>query len=318
MHVDPVDPPGGVSTIDSIGAAETPAATPTPAPIPTSTPSTQPTPTPAPIPTSTTNTTPTPTPPRSLRAPIIVGASAIALGLGLLGHQALSTALYEAAWSRLTTAETALTETIDRYELTLDRSTVAAVRAEALQAVAVGDLVAPDAVEGLRSDTAELRTVLESAPAPAGPLTGLFADPVEFAPAWERYADVVAMADAVPARDAAVAQFDDAVSDIRTAQQAVLDRTDVVFAGAFDRAAAEIDAHPLASYRTALGVRHIIDADGVDGYGSTGSRRAPPDSPPSPMRSRRCARRTPRRRPPGGSIRSAPRSRRSRVRSRRA
>ena len=255
-HVEPVDPTGGESTIDQTGEAATQTPTTTLAP-----PST---PTPGPSPTSTTNTTP-PTSRRSLRAPIIVGVSAIALGLGLLGHQVLSTSLYEAAWSTLTAAETALTETTDRYERALDRSTIAAARAEALQAVAAGDLVSPDTVEGFRSDIAELRSVLESTPTPRGPLTGLFADPAEFAPAWERYADVVAMAEAIPARDAAVARFDDATSDVRTAQQDVLDRTDALFAEAFERAAAEIDAHPLASYRTTLGVRHLIDADGEDG-----------------------------------------------------
>jgi len=207
---------------------------------------------------------PTTAPRGSLRAPIIVGVSAIALGVGLLGHQLLSTAAYEQLWSRLSSAEAQLGETIDRYEDALDRSTAVAVRAEALHAVIGGDLVAPEMVEGLQADAADLRTVLETAPAPAGPLTGLFEEPAVFAPAWERYADVVAMADAIPVRDAAIARFDEAASAVKEARQAVLDRTDAVFASAFDRSSAEIDEHPLASYRTTLGVRHLIDAGPVN------------------------------------------------------
>ena len=207
--------------------------------------------------------------PSSLRGPIIVGAAALAIGLGLLGHQLVSTAAYEQAWSRLTSAETELAETIDGYERTLDRSEVVAARAEALQAVADGDLVAAEEVDGLRADAAELRTVLEAAPPPTGPITGRFDEPTEFAPAWERYADLVAIADALPARDDAIARLDDATSVVRAARQGVVDRTDAVFAGAYARADAEIDANPLASYRTILGVRHLVDAGGVDGQSTS-------------------------------------------------
>ena len=251
-----MDQPGGVNAVDPERAR-------------TATPIASPHATPKPA-------TPTPTaaaaPPRSsLRAPIIVGAAALAIGLGLIGHQLVSTAAYEQAWSRLTSAETELAETIDAYERTLDRSEVAAARAEALQAVADGDLVAAEEVDGLRADAAELRTVLEAAPPPTGPITGRFDEPTEFAPAWERYADLVAIADALPARDAAIARLDEATSVVRAARQAVVDRTDAVFTVAYERADAEIDANPLASYRTVLGVRHLVDDGGGGGVGESTS-----------------------------------------------
>ncbi|RZS67978.1 hypothetical protein EV187_0400 [Agromyces ramosus] len=205
----------------------------------------------------------------SVRGPVIVGAAALAIGLGLLGHQLVSTTAYEQAWSRLTSVETQLADTIESYERTLDRSEVVAVRAEALQTVAGGDLVAPDEVDALRAETAELRAALEAAPPPTGPITGRFEEPSTFAPAWERYADLVGIADALPARDTAISRFDEATFVVREARQAVVDRTDAVFTSAYERAEAEIDANALASYRTVLGVRHLIDAGGVDGQSTS-------------------------------------------------
>ena len=239
-----VDPPGGMSTI--VETRPEPPAAPPVAP-------------------------PSAAPRRSSRVPIIVAVSAALIGLGLLGQQFLSTTLYEQLWLRLTSAEAHLTETIDDYERVLDRSSSAAARADALEAVVGGDLVTPEAVEGLRADAAELRSVLESAPAPTGPLTGRFEDPAEFAPAWDRYADAIAMAEALPARDATIDAFDDAASDIADARQAVIDRTDEVFAVALEHAEAEIAAHPLATYRTTLDLRHLIDGGGVDGQSMSAS-----------------------------------------------
>lgn len=252
--MDPVEQAGGVNAVDHERArAARPIGSPHAPPQPAA-----PTPTAAAAP-----------PRSSLRAPIIVGAAALAIGLGLLGHQLVSTAAYEQAWSRLTSAETELAETIDAYERTLDRSEVVVARAEALQAVADGDLVAAEEVDGLRADAAELRTVLEAAPPPTGPITGRFDEPTEFAPAWERYADLVAIADAVPARDAAIARLEEATSVVRAARQAVVDRTDAVFTVAYERADAEIDANPLASYRTVLDVRHLVDGGGVGGQSAS-------------------------------------------------
>ena len=254
--MDPVDQPGGVSTVDHERArTATPIASPEAPPQP-------PTQPPTPTPTAVSSRS-------SLRGPIIVGAAALAIGLGLLGHQLVSTAAYEQAWSRLTSAETELAETIDAYERTLDRSEVVAVQAEALQAVADGDLVAPEEVDGLRADAAELRAALEAAPPPTGPITGRFDEPTTFAPAWERYADLVGIADALPARDAAITRLDEATSVVRAARQAVVDRTDAVFTDAYERADAEVDANPLASYRTVLGVQHLVDAGGVEGQSTS-------------------------------------------------
>ena len=64
---------------------------------------------------------------------------------------------------------------------------------------------------------------------------------------------------------------------VRAARQAVVDRTEAVFTGAYERADAELDANPLASYRTVLGVRHLVDGGGVE----RPVRRAPPGSPRS-------------------------------------
>jgi hypothetical protein len=207
----------------------------------------------------------------SKRVPIVVGVAAVLIGLGLLGHQFLSTTAYEQSWSRLTVAEGQLTETIDAYERVLDRSNSAAARADALHAVVGGDLVTPEVVEELRADAAELRSALESAPAPTGPLTGRFEDPAEFAPAWDRYADVIAMAHAIPARDAAIDEIDGAASAVSDARRAVLESTDAVFAVAFERAAAELDAHPQATYRSTLDVRHLIGGADVDGQSMSAS-----------------------------------------------
>ena len=56
---------------------------------------------------------------------------------------------------------------------------------------------------------------------------------------------------------------------MRQARQAVLDRTEALFTGALERAGAEVDANPLASYRTVLGVRHLVDAGGEDGQSAS-------------------------------------------------
>jgi hypothetical protein len=204
-----------------------------------------------------------------LRAAAMVAGTAVALALGILGHQWISTTAYEELWTTLTAAETELHETIDDYEVGLDRSDAVAARAEALRAVVGVDLVAPEAARGLGADADALAAALDTAPAANGPITGRFEEPDQSSPAWERYADVVAMAGALPDRTDAIAEFEQADAEVRQAREAVVDRVEAVFASARDRAAAEIASHPLATYRSVLDVRHLIDGSGVDGQSNS-------------------------------------------------
>ena len=199
----------------------------------------------------------------------IVAGTAVALALGVLGHQWISTTAYEEVWTTLASTEAELTETIDGYEAGLERSDAVAARADALRTVVGGDLVSPEIVEALGVETDALAASLDAAPSPTGPLTGLFDEPTEFSPAWERYADLVAMAEALPERAEALETFRQAEADVRRARETVAERVDAVFANARERADAEIASHPLATYRTVLDVRHLIDGSGVDGQSNS-------------------------------------------------
>jgi hypothetical protein len=203
------------------------------------------------------------------RSAALVAGTAVALALGILAHQWISTTAYDVVWATLASTEAELTETIDEYEAALGRSEAVAARADSLRTVVGGDLVSPELVEALSTDTDALAASLDTAPAPTGPLTGLFDDPAEFSPAWERYADLVAMAEALPERVDALQTFEQAEAEVRHARETVAERVDAVFASARERADAEIAAHPLATYRSVLDVRHLMDGSGVDGQSNS-------------------------------------------------
>ncbi|WP_400994144.1 hypothetical protein [Agromyces sp. GXQ0307] len=205
-----------------------------------------------------------PTPPMAPRTPRRVGGLAGAIIIAAVvagwavGHQLIASAVHAEAWPAWVAADAAFDEAATDYRETAERAESAIDRGDALVGIAVGDLVAEEDRASLQASIDEAREVI--ADRPASPGIAALGDPASFAPAWERYADLVSMLELVPSREAAAARYADARDLVAEGSLAIADATEALIAGTEARAASAVEENPSATVASRVAVEEAIAA----------------------------------------------------------
>lgn len=210
---------------------------------------------------------------RPTRGTGAIAVAAVALGLLVsgIGHQVLSAELHRAMWPVWTTADARHDDAVAAYDEAVAGGASLADRAEALEGVLTPDLVREEDRVALAGALDGLRAALEAgtgaAPLGIADLTG----PEEFAPPWDRYADVWEISELAPERRAAAAATGSAAAAVHAARDEVDAATEAVIDGAHEIARAELDAHPSATSSTRRALLRILDGTGATGVPTTGA-----------------------------------------------
>ncbi|WP_353813226.1 hypothetical protein [Agromyces sp. SYSU T00266] len=205
-----------------------------------------------------------PSDPHAPRAPRrlggLAGAAIVAavVAVWAIGHQLVATAVHAEAWPAWAAADAAYDDAVADYRETAERAESAIDRGDALVEIAVGDLVADEDRANLAASIDEARGIL--ADRPASPGIAALGDPAEFAPAWERYADVASMFDLVPSREAAAERYSAARDRVAAGSLAIADATEALIAGTEARAVAAVDQHPSATVASRVAVDEAVAA----------------------------------------------------------
>ncbi|HKH07351.1 MAG TPA: hypothetical protein VKA62_00270, partial [Agromyces sp.] len=181
------------------------------------------------------------------------------------GHQIAATTLHAQAWPLWSAADARFDDARDAHEVQLTRGASVVARAEALQQVLTSDLVREEDRAALEDRLAEARTLLGDEPQPVPTGLVLLGDPGVPAPAWDRYVDVWEIAELVPARNESAARFEASADAVIEAANEVADAAERLAAGSTELAAAELAAHPWATYRTRLALQGLIDGTRATG-----------------------------------------------------
>ncbi|WP_438855388.1 hypothetical protein [Agromyces sp. M3QZ16-3] len=204
---------------------------------------------------------PAPTAPRlPRRVGGLAGAAIIAASVAgwAIGHQLVASAVHAEAWPAWAAADAAFDAAAGDYRDTAERAESAIDRGDALVGIAVGDLVAEEGRATLEASIGEAREIL--ADRPASPGIAALGDPGAFAPAWERYADLVSMLDLVPSREAAAVRYAEARDRVAEGSLAIADAGEALIAGTEARAAAVIEEYPSATVASRAAVDEAIAA----------------------------------------------------------
>lgn len=204
---------------------------------------------------------------RSRTLGLIAALTAI-VALSLGGHQLVASAAHAQAWPLWAAADARFDEAVDAHALRLDRGGSAIARAEALQQVLTTELVHEDDRAALEASLVAARTALTGEPEQTTGLI-LLTDPSAPAPAWDRYADLWRLAELVPARNESADRLEASADAVAEATREVTDAAEELVAGSRELAAAELAAHPSATYRTRLALQGIIDGTHTSGIPST-------------------------------------------------
>ena len=191
----------------------------------------------------------------------------VALALG--GHQLVATSAHAQAWPLWAAADARFDETVDDHAQQLERGSSAVARAEALRQVLTPELVREGDRAALEASLDAARTALSEEPEPATSGLILLTDPAVPAPAWDRYADLWRLAELVPARHESANRFAASADAVADATREVTDAAEELVAGSRELAAAELAAHPSATYRTRLALQGLIDGTTSSGIPSS-------------------------------------------------
>ncbi|HEU4756481.1 MAG TPA: hypothetical protein VFS72_07460 [Agromyces sp.] len=210
--------------------------------------------------------------PRSQGA-IATVAVAAGLLLAAAAHQVIATELHRQAWPAWTAADTRHDDAVAAHgeAVALGESLVG--RTEALQAVLTADLVRDEDRAELAEALDGLRSAIEAddGGAPLGIVD--LTDPGEFAPSWDRYADLWEISELAPERLGAAARVESATVTVQEARAEVDAAAEAVAAAAEEIARAELAAHPAATFRSRQALEGLLDgtaggasATGADGF----------------------------------------------------
>ncbi|GAA1055587.1 hypothetical protein GCM10017608_22410 [Agromyces luteolus] len=203
-----------------------------------------------------------PSEPREPRIPRRIGGLAAAgmiaavVAAWAIGHQVVATAVHAEAWPVWAAADAAYDEAAADYRETAERAESAIARGDALVGIAVGDLVAEEDRANLEARIDEARELL--ADRPSSPGIAALGDPGSFAPAWERYADLVSMIDLVPSREEAAARYGAARDVVAGGSLAIADATETLIAGTEARAVAAVEQSPSATVASRVAVDEAL------------------------------------------------------------
>lgn len=204
---------------------------------------------------------PEPRAPRRDRRMGGVAAAAVVAGVvaaWAVGHQVVATVVHAEVWPAWVAADTAYDEAAADYRETAERAQSAIDRGDALVAIAVGALVADEDRANLEASISAAGEAIADRPASPG-IAELDA-PSTFAPAWERYADVVEMIGLIPSREAASARYEAARDRVAEGSLAIADATEAIVAGAEARTAAAIEENPSATVASRVAVEDAVAA----------------------------------------------------------
>ncbi len=190
---------------------------------------------------------------------LVAGAAVAGLTLAGVGQQALADAVHREFWPAWSEADARLDEATAHLDAEQQDGASLAERAADLDAALVDGLFRPEDRTALADATAGLDAVL-AAEVTGGPL-GIVSltDPEEFAPAWERYADLGEILELAPERSAAAAGCESAADAIAAARTEVEAATETLVDGAFAFAAAELASHPSATFETRRDLQQLLD-----------------------------------------------------------
>ncbi|MFC9917570.1 hypothetical protein [Agromyces binzhouensis] len=194
--------------------------------------------------------------PRRMSGFAAAGAIAAVIAAWAIGHQLIATAVHAEMWPMWAAADAAYDEAAADYRETTERAESAIDRGDALVGIAVGDLVAEEDRANLEERIAEARAIL--AERPRSPGIAAIGDPVAFAPAWERYADLLSMIDLVPAREDAAARYGAARDVVAEGNLAIADAAEALIAGTEARAVAALEQNPSATVASRVAVEEAV------------------------------------------------------------
>lgn len=206
---------------------------------------------------------------------LIVSIGCASLVLGYLAHEAFSTWMYARAYAQFTAADGTADDASADYAALLERAERTTGRSETLEAVADPAYVDPAAIAAMSAAADALAsTIAQARPAVLEPEPA-YAAPTELGtPAWERYTDVARLVDSRDGRVHEIDALDDAGREVRTARHAAIATQDELFDALATSAEQELAAHPSASHRTRIQLRHAIDQDGASWVHMDGSPAA--------------------------------------------
>lgn len=190
---------------------------------------------------------------------LVAAAAAVGLTLAGVGQQVLADTVHREFWPAWTEADAALDAATARLDGERRDGASLAERAAALDAALVDGLFRVEDRTALADAAAGLDAAL-TAEVGAGAL-GIVSltDPEEFAPAWERYADLWEILELAPERTAAAAERESAADAITTARTEVEAATETLVEGAMDAAGAALANHPSATFEARRDLQQLLD-----------------------------------------------------------